>query len=722
MTTLSVLIPARNEIWLAKTIEDILAHREADTEVIAVLDGAWADPQIPDHPDVHLIYHSQSIGQRAATNEAAKLSRAKFVMKVDAHCAFDQGFDVKLMAPYRSGELTEDVTSVPIMRNLHVFDWVCPQGHRRYQGPSGPCEICGKETTRDIVWIAKPSPQSKAYCFDATPHFLYHREFSKRPEGKGELTETMSLQGSCVFMTRERFFELDGCDESVGSWGSFGVEIAAKSWLSGGRVVCNQRTWYAHCFRTQGKDFGFPYPLPQSQVESARQAVRSLFFQNAWPKQVRPLSWLVEKFAPVPGWSEEELAGAREAGVAFVSRSVLNISQCGADSTDSVPSVCSDGKTVAPKAVGFSSVGVSSPHIVLMRSESDMIGITAGRPIADEVIQFGNTEAVAALQRSDKPFVHDSMNELHPATEPGMSMPKLGLGTDPHPAFSAPVNFDLLKESSNFDGSKLVNREILNTSHAGHLQEGTRVVRAGTVHPHRLGSSMLTRGILFYTDNRLDPLIASSVQRQLKNSCNGYDIVSVSLQPIEFGHNVVLPLSRGVLTMFKQIVAGLETLETDIVYFAEHDCLYHPSHFYFIPQSELKYWYNQNVWKVDATSGHALFYYCNQTSGLCAYRDLLLEHYRKRVERVEREGFTRAMGFEAGTHRSPRGIDDYGHATWMSAEPNLDLRHANTLTKSRWRKEEFRNQKYTAGWTESDSVPGWGRTKGRMKEFLEEVR
>jgi glycosyltransferase involved in cell wall biosynthesis len=98
MSDLSVLIPARNEIFLKRTIEDILAHCEGDTEVIAVLDGAWAEPPIEDHPRVQLIYHSRSIGQRAATNEAARLSTAKYIMKADAHCAFDQGFDVKLMA------------------------------------------------------------------------------------------------------------------------------------------------------------------------------------------------------------------------------------------------------------------------------------------------------------------------------------------------------------------------------------------------------------------------------------------------------------------------------------------------------------------------------------------------------------------------------------------------------------------------------------------------
>jgi len=307
MTELSVLIPARNEMFLARTIQDILEHAEGDTDIIVVLDGQWADPPIPDHPRVTLIYHPYSIGQRAACNEAARLSDARYVMKVDAHCAFDQGFDVKMMA-----DMQDDWTMAPIMRNLHAFDWVCLDGHRRYQSPSGPCKECGQATTMDVVWIAKQSPQSRSYCFDAEPHFQYFRDWNKRPEGKGDLTETMSLQGSCFMMTRGKYLELNICDEAFGSWGSQGIEAACKTWLSGGRVMVSHKTWYAHMFRTQGGDFGFPYPLSNRQVEHAKGAAKDLFFNGKWPKQIRPLSWLVEKFWPVPGWSDTDLAMLKE--------------------------------------------------------------------------------------------------------------------------------------------------------------------------------------------------------------------------------------------------------------------------------------------------------------------------------------------------------------------------------------------------------------------------
>jgi hypothetical protein len=261
-----------------------------------VLDGQWADPPIIDHPDVTLVYHSESIGQRAATNEAAKLSGAKHLMKCDAHCAFDDGFDTKML------ELIEpDITMAPVMRNLHAFDWVCPDGHRRYQGPSGPCAECGKPTERDVVWIAKRNPQSTAYRFDKDLHFQYWNEYKRLQTG--DLVESMSLQGSCFLLTRERYFALNICDEAHGSWGQQGTEVACKTWLSGGRVMVNKRTWYAHMFRTQGGDFGFPYPNPG--IQAARDYSRKLWIDGTWDKAKYPLSWLIEKFAPVPDWSNK---------------------------------------------------------------------------------------------------------------------------------------------------------------------------------------------------------------------------------------------------------------------------------------------------------------------------------------------------------------------------------------------------------------------------------
>lgn len=327
MTNLSILIPSRNEMFLSKTIENILENIEMDTEIISVLDGAPADPPIAQHPRVNIVYLTKSIGQRAATNLACKLSKAKYVMKVDAHCAFDKGFDKKMIEAFNKIGTKADITTmVPVMRNLWAFDWKCYHcGWKKYQGPTPEkCDQCGKtdRIRRKMLWIGKHNPQSTSYCFDSSPHFQYfedwkHREPYITDKKEKGLTETMSIQGSCFMMTRQKYWELNICDENFGSWGSQGIEVATKTWLSGGHVLVNHDTWYAHMFRTQGGDFSFPYPISTKDQKRAQSYARDLFFERqhegyAWKQQVKPLSWLVEKFWPVKGWTDEDLNRLKE--------------------------------------------------------------------------------------------------------------------------------------------------------------------------------------------------------------------------------------------------------------------------------------------------------------------------------------------------------------------------------------------------------------------------
>jgi glycosyltransferase involved in cell wall biosynthesis len=299
MRDLSVLIPARNEQFLKRTIDDVLANMRTDTEIIAVLDGQWAEPAIPDHPRVTLVYHAQARGQRQAVNLAAKLSNAKYIMKLDAHCSVAEGFDLALM-----DDCEHDWTVIPRMYNLHVFDWVCMAcGNRTYQGGKpATCEKCSfRDFRMDMVWKPRWNRRSDFMRFDGNLHFQYWRDYEKRPEAQGEICDLMCFVGACFFMERSRFWELGGLDEEHGSWGQMGVEISCKSWLFGGRLVVNKKTWFAHLFRTQ-PGFGFPYNISHAEQERAREYSRDLWLNDKWPGAVRPFEWLIEKFAPVPDW------------------------------------------------------------------------------------------------------------------------------------------------------------------------------------------------------------------------------------------------------------------------------------------------------------------------------------------------------------------------------------------------------------------------------------
>lgn len=293
---LSVLIPARNEEFLSLTINDILSNIEGDTEIIVVLDGYWPDPPLKDNPRVTIIHFTEAIGQRAATNMAAQLSRAKYVMKMDAHCSVDKGFDVKLMA-----DCEYDWTVIPLMRNLHVFDWKCMKcGRRSYQGPKPEkCPVCeGTDLRQRKVWKPRRGTSCYSMLFDTNLHFQYWNE----RKVEGDIVDTMSFIGASWFMHRDRYWELEGLDEATGTWGQVGTEVACKTWLSGGRLCVNKKTWFAHLFRSQ---FKWPYPISGRQIDRARAYSNDLWKNNKWPKQKYPLRWLVEKFNP-PGWENYE--------------------------------------------------------------------------------------------------------------------------------------------------------------------------------------------------------------------------------------------------------------------------------------------------------------------------------------------------------------------------------------------------------------------------------
>ena len=120
MYDLSIIIPARNEEFLNRTIEGVLENKRGNTEIIVVLDGLWAVEPIPQHKDVTVIYLPKNIGQRAAMNMMVRISRAKYIMKLDAHCMVSEGFDQIMM-----DDMQDDWTMVPTMYNLHALDWVC---------------------------------------------------------------------------------------------------------------------------------------------------------------------------------------------------------------------------------------------------------------------------------------------------------------------------------------------------------------------------------------------------------------------------------------------------------------------------------------------------------------------------------------------------------------------------------------------------------------------
>lgn len=199
------------------------------------------------------------------------------------------------------------------------------------------------------------------------------------------------------------------------------------------------------------------------------------------------------------------------------------------------------------------------------------------------------------------------------------------------------------------------------------------------------------KGIIFYTDNRIEEPIKSMVLESL--DC-GLPIISSVLKPSE---------KRSYPQMIRQIISCLERSEADYVFFCEHDVLYNQSHFDFAPPRDNIFYYNSNIWRWDYPKDRYITYdrlLC--LSGMCVNRVFALDHYRRRLEKIKKDGhdkshkgepsWLRRMGYEPGTKKIKRGgFSDDDFETWQSMKPLIDIRHGNTFSPRKVQLKDFKH-------------------------------
>jgi len=208
----SIIIPSRNEIYLNETILDIQKNARGKIEVIVIVEEGKIVPV----KGVKYIYNEKPKGMRTAINQGVAAATGDFIMKTDAHCMFDEGFDVKLSS-------------------VHQDNWVQTPRRKRFDAASWK-----------LVDEDRPPTD---YMFIGTG-FHGHKDNDKNRDvelRKVLIDDTEVFQGSCYFMKKEYFRKLGLLDDvHFGSMGSEAVEIALKTRHDGGRVIINKTTWYAH--------------------------------------------------------------------------------------------------------------------------------------------------------------------------------------------------------------------------------------------------------------------------------------------------------------------------------------------------------------------------------------------------------------------------------------------------------------------------------------------
>lgn len=228
------------------------------------------------------------------------------------------------------------------------------------------------------------------------------------------------------------------------------------------------------------------------------------------------------------------------------------------------------------------------------------------------------------------------------------------------------------------------------------------------------------KGAIYYTDNRIEtsPII-KVCREQIRKTFSG-ELISVSLGPIDLGKNYVLDnRQRSYPTMVKQILMALEKSTADYVFFLEHDCLYPECHFDFVPPTNDIFYYNSNILRWGYLQDHAISYdRLMSLSCMCANRELALDHYRQRTDRMDdlapcewrsREPrMGRVWGYEPGTKKRKRGgFSDDDYDVWYSEIPVVDIRHRWTFSSPKLKQENFTHQ--PTGWKEMPigEISGW---------------
>jgi glycosyltransferase involved in cell wall biosynthesis len=297
---LSVLIPHRNCQFLNKTIKDVLTKAEGEIEVIINVDEKRPE-RVVDDPRVKYLFPTSPQGLRKGVNACADIAKGKYIMKTDDHCMFGQGFDRILI------------------ENHQADNWI--QIPRRYSLDAENWKINTSRPYRDYMYIDFPR---KGKDHDDGMHGVEWYERQRERTGpEYDIDDTPSMQGSCYFMTRDYYVNfIGGMQEypipgevGYGQFSQESQELGFKTWLGGGAMKINKKTWYAHLHK--GKTYGRMYSIPgwNDYTVKASNWSAEYWLNNRWEDRVYDFEWFIDEMFPgMPTWPTDWKNQIKEMG------------------------------------------------------------------------------------------------------------------------------------------------------------------------------------------------------------------------------------------------------------------------------------------------------------------------------------------------------------------------------------------------------------------------
>jgi len=232
----------------------------------------------------------------------------------------------------------------------------------------------------------------------------------------------------------------------------------------------------------------------------------------------------------------------------------------------------------------------------------------------------------------------------------------------------------------------------------------------------------MSNTIIYLTDHSLDEKLNKLCQKILLREAREIPIISVSQRPIEFGKNICVgEIGRSWLSLYKQLKAGIDNVETENIVICEHDCIYTYEHLSFSPPKDNTVYYNNNTWLVqydskDKFEYNGMFSFMPRRyamSQLVANKEFMRidTDLRLRVlmDQTDDISVIRAQQW-AATGRSmsigfliQHKLPDHPHQRFTTKIPSLDIRHNDNFTGSKRGKKRC--------W----ELPYWGKLEDIME-------
>lgn len=278
MAKTSIIIPACNEKYLKRTLDNIYENATGDFEVIVGINGHTDYPLKGKYPNLTVVYESKNIGLKPMINMLATLANGKYLYKSDAHCAFGKGFNEILQEG-----MQEDWVVTPRFYVLDKETWKW-QDERFY----------------DYFYLCCPFTDPRGLRFKAGGH--WPERTKERLESHPGWDETPQMHGSGWFVSRDYFLNVLGGFPDIDPFGHAQepIWLGLKNWLIGGKLMVNKKTWYAHLHQNSNER---GYPEDKAHTERTYNETA-----DYWIKQPG-FDTFVKKFMPMPTWPEnwEEL-------------------------------------------------------------------------------------------------------------------------------------------------------------------------------------------------------------------------------------------------------------------------------------------------------------------------------------------------------------------------------------------------------------------------------